>query len=54
MMDVPTPPALVERADLQSGYLPKLEGLRSTASGAGREKDPWNEAVRDVVRTRAG
>ena len=57
MMDIPAPPALVEKADQTSGYLGKLEGLRTTALFAVKKKDAWNEAVREAalsLGTRAG
>ncbi|MCL4461401.1 MAG: type IV secretory system conjugative DNA transfer family protein [Nitrospirae bacterium] len=57
MMDYAPPPALVQKADRDSGYLSKLEGLRGSGGSAKTKKDPWNEAVRDAalaLGTRAG
>ena len=57
MMDYAAPPALVQKADRDAGYLEKLEGLRGSAAFAKAKKDPWNEAVRDAalaLGTRAG
>ena len=58
MMDYAAPPALVQKADRDSGYLSKLEGLRGSGGAVSKtKKDPWNEAVRDAalaLGTRAG